>query len=229
MYLWAILNSPVANAFAYDMLGKRDILVGTMRRMPVPPRSPTHDAAIEHAAARYRALAIAKANAMPAPTDLFTPSAPPKGPVPTDAEVRAALLAIDAAVLRAYDLPPRLERQLLNLFTGVERKGVGCEFRGYYPPGFTAFIPLHELISESFTASTAGRLARDWTPVRSKAADDALALSDSLARGGGDSWTPISSTRITSSRYSASRLHGAKLCSRSWPRCQRNPRCVSRR
>ena len=35
--------------------------------------------------------------------------------------VRQALLALDAEVLRLYDLPPRLERQLLDLFTGVVR------------------------------------------------------------------------------------------------------------
>lgn len=166
LYLWAVLNSPVANAFAYDELGKRDILVGTMRTMPVPPRSPTHDAAIEHAAARYRAMAIAKAQAKPAPADLFNQSATSSGPVPTDAEVRSALLAMDAAVLRAFDLPPRLERQLLDLFTGVERKGVGLDgrdgkstFRGYYPPGFTSALPLSMLISEQFERARADRTA----------------------------------------------------------------------
>ena len=46
---------------------------------------------------------------------------------------------------------------MLDLFTGVERKGVGCEFRGYYPPGLDAYIPLHELISEDYARSTLGR------------------------------------------------------------------------
>jgi hypothetical protein len=171
LYLWALLNSPVANGFAYDKLGKRDILVGTMRTMPMPARSPSHDAAIEHAAARYRALAIAKAGATPAPSNLFIPSAAPTGPVPTDAEVRAALLAMDAAVLRAYDLPPRLERQLLDLFTGVERKGVGLEgpdshstFRGYYPPGFTSALPLHMVISEQFERARADNTVDRFKP-----------------------------------------------------------------
>lgn len=164
MYLWAVMNSPVANAFAYSHLAKRNILVGTMRTMPVPPRSPTNDTAIEHAAARYRALAIAKAKAKPAPEDLFNQSVPPTGPVPTEAEVRAALLAMDAAVLRAYDLPPRLERQLLDLFTGVERKGVGCDFRGYYPPGFTSALPLHMLISERFDRAAADKTAERFKP-----------------------------------------------------------------
>lgn len=190
VYLWAVMNSPVANAFAYSHLAKRNILVGTIRTMPVPPRSPTHDAAIEHAAARYRALAIAKSKAKPAPTNLFTPSSPATGPVPTNDEVRAALIAMDAAVLRAYDLPPRLERQLLDLFTDVERKGVGLDgpngkstFRGYYPPGFTAYVPLHELTSSSFAESSAGRLARESMSVRSRSANEALDIAETLAKG----------------------------------------------
>lgn len=171
LYLWALLNSPVANAFAYDKLGKRDILVGTMRTMPVPTRSPAHESAIEQAARRYRTLAIAKAAAKPVPTDLFNQSAPSTGQMPTDAEVRAALLEMDAAVLRAYDLPPRLERQLLDLFTGVERKGVGLDdaqgkstFRGYYPPGFTSALPLHMVISEQFERARADKSSARLKP-----------------------------------------------------------------
>ncbi|HUU99100.1 MAG TPA: N-6 DNA methylase [Phycisphaerae bacterium] len=143
LYLWAIMNSPVANAFAYDHLGKRDILVGTMRKMPVPERSPRHETAIELAARRYRELATTAG-------PLFS------GDLSLDS-IKRALLEMDAAVLRAYDLPPRLERQLLDLFTGVERKGVGCDFRGYYPPGFDAYVPLHELISDDYARSTLGR------------------------------------------------------------------------
>lgn len=169
--LWALLNSPIANAFAYDKLGKRDILVGAMRTMPVPARSPSHEAAIEHAATRYRELAIAKAAVRPAATNLFNQRAPSTAAVPTDAEVRAALLAMDAAVLLAYDLPPRLERQLLDLFTGVERKGVGLDgpdgkstFRGYYPPGFTSALPLHLVISEQFERARADKTAERFKP-----------------------------------------------------------------
>ena len=38
---------------------------------------------------------------------------------PTESEVREALLALDAAVLRLYSLPARLERQLLDYFDGT--------------------------------------------------------------------------------------------------------------
>lgn len=125
--LWAVLNSPLANAFAYDKLGKRDILVGTMRMMPVPPRSPAHEVAIETAATHYRAVANAKSSAASKSDNLFNRGTEPEVSAPTDAEVRAALLAMDNAVLRAYGLPPVLEDRLLGLFAGVERKGVGLD------------------------------------------------------------------------------------------------------
>lgn len=181
LYLWAIMNSPLANAFAYSHLAKRNILVGTMRKMPVPVRSPSHEAAIEQAAARYRALAVAKAAAMPVADDLFNQRAPSTAPAPTDTEVRAALLAMDAAVLRAYDLPPRLERQLLDLFAGVERKGVGLDgpdghstFRGYYPPGFTSALPLHMVISEHFERARADKTVDRFRPGESPHVRDVL-------------------------------------------------------
>jgi hypothetical protein len=141
LYLWGLLNSPVANAFSYCHTFKRDILVGTMRKMPVPRWSPTHAARVEQAAMRYRTLTAS-------PGQLFNAEATPEG-------IKKALLEMDAAVLQAYDLPPRLERQLLDLFAGVPRKGVGCEFTGYYPPGFSSFLPLHLILSERFQRAAA--------------------------------------------------------------------------
>jgi hypothetical protein len=143
LYLWALLNSPVANAFAYTHFGKRDNLVGTMRLMPIPKWSQESAARIEQAALRYRAIATRTG-----PGPLYEPKVTPEG-------IRQALLQMDAAVLQAYNLPPRLERQLLDRFAGVGRKGVGCEFAGYYPPGFTSFFPLHYVISDSFKRAAA--------------------------------------------------------------------------
>ena len=108
--IWALLNSPVANAYAYCHLMKRDILVGTMRKLPIPTAEPAHFRAVEAAASAYLQLARKKGIFMSVE--------------PTDTEVRAALVRMDAEVLKLYDLPPRLERQLLDLFEGVERKGV---------------------------------------------------------------------------------------------------------
>lgn len=174
LYLWALLNSPVANAFAYDMLGKRDILVGTMRKLPVPVRSPSHEVAIEQAAARYRELAIARAAATTGAAELFHQKKPSTAPAPTDADVRDALLTLDAAVLRAYALPVRLERQLLDLFNGVERKGVGCTFGDYYPANFKSLVPLHQYISAGYRGSTVDQVAARMKPDASSAATAAL-------------------------------------------------------
>jgi hypothetical protein len=151
--LWAILNSPIANAYAYCFSGKRETLVDEWRRFPLPHVTPERHRAIAGAAEVYLAL-------------LPSESPPVRNPK-NEVEVRTALIALDAEVLRLYDLPPRLERQLLDLFTGVERKGVGCEFRGYYPPGLDAFVPLHELISEEYARSTLGRFRRYHKPSQS--------------------------------------------------------------
>jgi hypothetical protein len=150
LYLWAILNSPLANAYASCHSGKRDILVGTMRKMPVPRWSSAHVAHIGQAAMRYRTLATS-------PGQLFDATATPEG-------IKQALLEMDAAVLRAYGLPARLERQLLDFFSGVERKGVGCPFEGYFPPDFKSIVPLHKYISSAYRRSTIDQVAARMKP-----------------------------------------------------------------
>jgi len=161
LYLWALLNSPVANAFAYCTLGKRHNIVGTMRKMPVPHWSAAHAARIEQAAQRYRELATSTG-------PLYQAEATPEG-------VHRALMEMDAAVLQAYDLPPRIERQLLDLFTGVQRKGVGCPFTGYYPAGFSSYLPLHLLLSERFQRAAADVTCDRFKPGESAHVRAALA------------------------------------------------------
>ena len=67
---------------------------------------------------------------------------------------KQCLLAIDAEVLRLYDLPPRLEKTLLDFFEGAQRKGVDFKFDRYYPEGFDSYIPLHMYISAEFQNSS---------------------------------------------------------------------------
>ena len=142
LFLWALLNSPMANAYVYCNARKRHIYDSLVGSLPLPAHWRDHVPLIAEVARRYRGVAA------PEPFALRADSS---------ATVHDALLHLDAAVLRAYDLPPRLEHQLLDLFTDAERKGVGCEFRGYYPPGLDAYVPLHELISEDYARSTLGR------------------------------------------------------------------------
>ena len=50
-------------------------------------------------------------------------------------------------MLRAYDLPPRLERRLLEFFRGHEHeRRVDHSFHGWLPEDFTAYMPLHEYL-----------------------------------------------------------------------------------
>jgi hypothetical protein len=113
LYWWALLNSPFANAFAYARLGKRDNLVGEMRKMPVP-RAKTTERENVVAAAKAYLSSVKKANS------------------------RSALLSLDAAVLNLYRLPPQAERELLDLFAGWRRPGVPCILDRYFPEGTPA-------------------------------------------------------------------------------------------
>ena len=110
--------------------------------------------------------------------------------------VKQALLALDAEVLKLYDLPPRLERQLLNLFTGVDRKGVGCDLRSYYPPGFQSYLPLHMIISEDFQRAAADATVDRFRPGESAYVRDVLIVAGTaLVRSKAwrtTSWIPTS-------------------------------------
>ena len=143
-YLWAVLNSPIANAYAYTHLMKRDILVGTMRLMPIPAATAPDMERIAVLAANYLDE-LAKAEAA------FGNTLDPD-------QARRQLMAIDAEILRLYDLAPRLERQVLDLFAGQQRAGVTFPVDRYYPAHFEPWVRLHEYLSDDYRRSTAGAL-----------------------------------------------------------------------
>ncbi len=99
--LWAFLNSPVANAFAFSHLGKRDNLVSVIRKIPFPVGK--HFPEIDKAVKAYFAAANRDGAA---------------------GEMQQLLASVDAAVLARYDLSVELEYKLLSLFDGWERLGV---------------------------------------------------------------------------------------------------------
>lgn len=140
--LWAILNSPVANAFVFCHGSKRDITSGLLKRLPIPSFGSASLTAIHRLVKRYHTLAE---------DTLY--SAPRE-----QARVRQTLLNIDAEVLGLYDLPPRLERQLLDLFAGYQRSGVPVPFMDYYEDGFDGHVSLGRLLSKEFSSSTAHAL-----------------------------------------------------------------------
>ena len=108
--LWALLNSPFANAYVFSHLGKRDNLVGDLRRMPLPKQLSFE--AVDRAANAYLEAASSGRES---------------------GTLKRLLLQVDAEVLKLYSLPIDLERSLLAIFSGWERVGVPFTQISYLP------------------------------------------------------------------------------------------------
>jgi len=191
LFLWALLNSPIANAFMARDTMQRDNRDGDLANIPVPTLSPAGVAAIVNAASQYRKVALAcekevakraaqRRNAAP----LFNRGAE-EVPASVGDDVRHALLGMDAAVVRLYSLPVRLERQLLEFLSEHERPDVGCTFTGYYSAGFKSLVPLHKYISAGYRGSTVDQVADRMKPDGSSAGTAALRAA-AEAFGGSD-------------------------------------------
>lgn len=167
VFLWALLNSPVVNAFAHCNTMQKHNYDSLIGKIPLPVRWREHVDAIVSAAKNYLGRV--------APQNTFALQAD------EDAEVLGLLLALDATVLKAYGLPVRLERVLLDLFNlpalkkkERRRKGVGCTFGDYYPADFKSLVPLHKFISAGYRGSTVDQVAARMKPDGSSAGTAAL-------------------------------------------------------
>jgi hypothetical protein len=69
------------------------------------------------------------------------------------------LKGIDAVVVEAYKMPPRLERVLLDYFNDNDRK-VSHPFYNYFPATLDVFVHLSEYLSEKFARTTVSELLR---------------------------------------------------------------------
>ena len=138
--LTAILNSPVANAFVATHEGSRDITAEVLKLIPVPKFSRSSVDTIHALVRRYEesvnSLALGRTE-----------------------DLEALLKNIDAVVLDAYRLPPRIERELLNYFNGNERK-VDHSFHNYFPDTLDIFVHLSEYLSPNFQRTTVGELLK---------------------------------------------------------------------
>lgn len=144
--LWAILNSPLANAYVHDHCMHKDNNEGVIKNIPVP----------------FKNQDLSKLEALVKKYFEFDSTEfKLKDEEKHKRDKKQCLLGIDAEVLRLYDLPPRLERQLLKFFDGYQRKGVDFDFKGYYPEGFESAVPLHEYLSEEYQRSTI-TFADEW-------------------------------------------------------------------
>jgi len=126
------VNGPLTNAFLTEHSSNQHFTNELVKKIPMPKRG-IFDGIVEAAKSYRHALGALQGRALR----------------PADAErsLNRLLLNIDAEVLKAYDLPPRLERRLLELFRGHEHeRRVAHPFEGWIPAEFTAFIPLHEYL-----------------------------------------------------------------------------------
>lgn len=164
--IWAICNSPIANAYSYCVSSKRDILIGQMRRMPVPELHSTdltflETAVVDYllAAVNYSEQAREDADGMP----LFTQAKSKKtrNALPTKEELKILHWRIDAEVMRLYNLPAELERKVLDLFNGQQRRGVPFAQTEYFTDEFAEVNRLSDLlaITVDWDETNARRLA----------------------------------------------------------------------
>ncbi|AWK85941.1 N-6 DNA methylase [Azospirillum thermophilum] len=130
--LEAILNGPLANAFLSEHASNQHFTNELLKRLPVPKRG--RYGSVVEAVERYReALAVGRDHALLSEDE--------------GRYLNRLLVEVDAEVLKAYDLPPRLERRLFEFFRGHEHeRRVSHPFTGWIPADFTAFIPLHEYL-----------------------------------------------------------------------------------
>lgn len=154
--LWAILNSPVANAYVYAHSSKRHVMGRDVKTMPVFDLNAASFRVLEEEVdAYFKATkgifqAPRKAKATPKPSDTQLSLGLPDGDttsVSAEEELKFLHWRIDAEVLRLYDLPAQSERRVLELFTGVQRRGVPFVQMEYFPKGFDHFHRLSELLA----------------------------------------------------------------------------------
>ena len=129
--LAAILNGPLANAFLTERASNQHFTNELLKLLPMPKRALGR---VVEAVKKYCFTSAA------ASTEALRPAE-------SDDVLNRLLLEVDAEVLRAYDLPPRLERRLLEFFRGHEHeRRVDHPFHGWLPEDFTAYMPLHEYL-----------------------------------------------------------------------------------
>ena len=165
--LWAILNSPFANAYAYCHGTKRTVLTGMIRALPIPDVKKEVLSNLHRLVKNY--------------FEQFTLENQVLGISIDEKRAKKEMLIIDAEVMRLYDLSPKLERQVLDLFDGWQRNGVNFKFERYFPKNFESWIPLYEYLSEDYQRSTTSFVNKWVEDVRSpdvirafKAAEEAF-------------------------------------------------------
>lgn len=146
----ALINSPLASAFVLEQASNQHLTNVIMKQLPLPKRGALGD--VVAAVWRYReALGASAAYALRSSE--------------IDERLEALLIDIDAQLLKAFDLPPRLERRLLEAFRGHEaERRVAHPFKGWIPEDFTAYLPLYEYVGPLLRENTGAWALDVFTP-----------------------------------------------------------------
>ena len=136
--LCALLNGPLGNAYVASHSPPDRIRVSAIQNLPIPTTVPEK---VTDLVCEYTELLRTQSG-------LFA--------IADGARASALLSSIDAAVLKAYDLPPRLERQLLEYFRGAERP-TSHHWSHWLPEEFRPAISLHEYLSGDYA-----KAAQPW-------------------------------------------------------------------
>ena len=130
--LEGILNGPLANAYLTEFGSGQHFTNKGLKELPLPKRGTLID--VVRAVKRYRELRLASRKRALTSERLKE-------------LLDSFLIEVDAEVLKAYDLPPRLERSLLEFFRGHEKgRRTGHGFDGWIPADFNSHVPLHEYV-----------------------------------------------------------------------------------
>ena len=133
--LAAVLNGPIANAFVTTRAGKIDITAGLLKSIPIPLFNRSQ-------AKKIQSL-----------TKQFVQEVQDNGE-----NAARLLLEIDSVVLDAYQLPPLLEKEILDFQSMSTDRPASCSFDGYYDPDLKSCFSLSQYLSEEFNASFSEKL-----------------------------------------------------------------------
>jgi type I restriction-modification system DNA methylase subunit len=172
--LAAVLNGPIANAFVSCRESEQQrSRIETLEKLPMPNFTLKDFEVTDGLVEEY--VRLVDHSRLPFPPDRDVSSGLLFWRGNDLQRARKVLLEIDATVLKAYGLPPRMEREVLEFFRGAKRKRpVPFEFLEYFPESFVPTIPLWMYISPDFENCSAESFLRNAPALDDPAIIDAL-------------------------------------------------------
>ncbi len=147
--LAAILNGPLVNAYVTEHSTNQHFTNEMLARLPLPRKLDAVQ--LRNAVLEYEAVLEKKHQALMVDDN-------------RDKMLNDLLLRVDALVLKGYDLPPRLEDQLLSYFEGHKRP-VQHDFQGWLPEDVNGFVPLYEWLTRDDTPNRGAWVLEVFKPV----------------------------------------------------------------